>query len=366
MLILKGNVLGDLGRLDEAEGAYRDAAAIRPLKIYPAANGVPDFRALLLFSPSCSNTPYEDLIGNAPFESGTLMLLPGMEYDIAALEGRADVIVNLVSDADRGEAVLRDAEALLARFRRPVINAPRLVHGTDRLSVARRLADIPGAIVPRMVRSSRDEIGNAAAGVGFPLVARTVGTHGGDAMDLCADIDALKGYVAQHDDSEFYLSEFIDYRSPDGYFRKYRFMFVGLEILPYHLAIGENWKVHHATTGMAGCPSMQAEEETFLLEPDRFFGPQAFNALRMISDRIGLDYFGIDCALSADGRVIVFEANPSMLVHLHNDAFPYKDKHVLRIKDAFACMLAEKAAQGVGRPGRSTRRSTTETPAPTG
>lgn len=343
MLILKGNVLGDLGRHEEADRAYRDAAALRPVKIYPAAKAAPDFRALLLFSPSCSNTPYEDLIGNAPYEAGVLMLLPGMQYDMAALESRADILVNLVSDADRGDAVLREAEEFLSRFRRPVVNPPQFVRGTDRLSIARRLADVPHIIVPRMARCSGGGVGSAGADLGYPLVARTVGTHGGDAMELCDGSDALRDFTARHEGSDFYLSEFVDYRSADGFFRKYRFMFVGREILPYHLAIGESWKVHHATTGMAGCAWMQAEEEAFLREPRAVFGPEAFEALRAISERIGLDYFGIDCALAADGRVIVFETNPSMLVHLHNAEFPYKDPYVLRIKDAFARMLSGKA-----------------------
>jgi tetratricopeptide (TPR) repeat protein/glutathione synthase/RimK-type ligase-like ATP-grasp enzyme len=343
MLILKGNVLGDLGRHEDADRAYRAAAAIRPVKVYPAAKARPHFRALLLFSPTCSNTPYEDLIGNAPFESGVLMLLPDMTYDMARLEIRADILVNLVSDADRGDAVLREAEEFLSRFGRPVVNPPHLVRGTERLSIARRLADVPHAVVPRMARCAGAEAGTAGADLGYPLVARTVGTHGGDAMELCAGPDALRDFAARHRGGDLYLSEFVDYRSPDGFFRKYRFMFVGREILPYHLAIGGNWKVHHATTGMAGCPWMQAEEAAFLREPAKVFGPEAFQALRTISERIGLDYFGIDCGLAADGRLIVFEANPSMLVHMHNAEFPYKDEYVLRIRDAFARMLAEKA-----------------------
>ncbi|MGN6464961.1 MAG: tetratricopeptide repeat protein [Rhizobiaceae bacterium] len=343
LLILKGNVLHDLDRIEEADAIYRRAAATRPVKVYPATKAAPDFRALLLFSPSCSNTPYEDLIGNAPFESGLLMLLPGMEYDITALRNRAEILVNLVSDADRGEAVLCDAELFLSRFDCPIVNPPHLVRGTDRLSIACRLGDIPDAIVPRMERGRRETLGEAGAAIGFPLVARTVGTHGGDAMELCTDRKALENFTARHEDDEFYLSEFVDYRSPDGFFRKYRFMFVGDEILPYHLAIGDGWKVHHATTRMTECGWMQAEEEAFLREPGKVFTPLAFEALRKISGRIGLDYFGIDCALSAEGRLIVFETNPSMLVHLHNQDFPYKDEHVLRIKDAFARMLAEKA-----------------------
>jgi len=39
----------------------------------------------------------------------------------------------------------------------------------------------------------------------------------------------------------------------------------------------------------------------------------------------------------------VFEVNASMLVHEHNEAFPYKDPHVRAIKREFDAMLATRA-----------------------
>jgi glutathione synthase/RimK-type ligase-like ATP-grasp enzyme len=44
--------------------------------------------------------------------------------------------------------------------------------------------------------------------------------------------------------------------------------------------------------------------------------------MREIQERIGLDYFGIDCGLDRAGNLFVFEANASMLVHEHNGDFP--------------------------------------------
>ena len=61
--------------------------------------------------------------------------------------------------------------------------------------------------------------------------------------------------------------------------------------------------------------------------------------LREIRQRIGLEYFGIDCGLDVCGNLVVFEANASMLVHEQNEDFPYKAPFVLRIKSAFDAML---------------------------
>jgi hypothetical protein len=41
----------------------------------------------------------------------------------------------------------------------------------------------------------------------------------------------------------------------------------------------------------------------------------------------------------------VFEVNASMLVHEHNEAFPYKDPHVRAIKHAFDALLAQRAGK---------------------
>ena len=87
------------------------------------------------------------------------------------------------------------------------------------------------------------------------------------------------------------------------------------------------------------------DEAVFLAEPTSFFTPAHFATMRAIRDRIGLDYFGIDCGLDRDGNIVAFEVNASMLVHEHNEAFPYKDPAVRAIKAAFAEMLAVRAGK---------------------
>jgi glutathione synthase/RimK-type ligase-like ATP-grasp enzyme len=69
-------------------------------------------------------------------------------------------------------------------------------------------------------------------------------------------------------------------------------------------------------------------------------------SLDAIRREIGLDYFGIDCALDQAGRVVVFEVNASMLIHLHNEGFEYKTPHVKAIKAAFERML-ERRSKGM-------------------
>ncbi len=115
------------------------------------------------------------------------------------------------------------------------------------------------------------------------------------------------------------------------------------QILPYHLAIADRWKVHHDNTDMADHAWMQREEEAFLNDPAGVFGASHYRVLREIRERIGLDYFGLDCGLDRSQNLVVFEVNASMLVHDQNQRFPYKTPFVQRIKAAFDAMLRRLA-----------------------
>ena len=177
----------------------------------------------------------------------------------------------------------------------------------------------------------------------FPLLVRVVGTHGGEAFEKVGDVAEIERFVAAHRQAWFYLTQYADYRSSDGFFRKYRFFFVDGAILPYHLAIHDTWKVHHATTGMADRLWMRSEEEAFLAAPESVFEPRHVAALQAIRAAIGLDFFGIDCAIDAEGLLVVFEVNATMLVHQSDERFAYKAPAVDRIKRAFDAMLRRRA-----------------------
>ena len=66
-----------------------------------------------------------------------------------------------------------------------------------------------------------------------------------------------------------------------------------------------------------------------------------------IAQAVGLEYFGIDCTIGRDGRLLVFEADAAMLVHTTDpvDLYPYKHEFVPRIYRAIERMIdARKAA----------------------
>ncbi|MCG2625501.1 tetratricopeptide repeat protein [Bradyrhizobium sp. WYCCWR 13023] len=331
------------GEEEQAEVAYARAAQVHPILCRQATQSPPAFRALALFAPFVGNTPVEFLFKDCGYETCILSLLPGCQPDIALLAREADIVVNLVSDADQGTEVLPLAAAIARDLGKPVVNDPAKIRSTTRDATALALADVEGCRVPRTVRIAAGEGLPDGLKLAFPVLARQAGMHGGDLFEKLDDLAALVSFLAAHADHDRYVIDYIDYRSADGFFRKYRFLFVGEEILPYHLAIGDDWKLHRDATEMGRHAWMQAEEEHFLRAPEQVFSPRHYAALRVIRDRIGLDYFGIDCGLDPDGRLVVFEVNASMLVHDQNPEFPYKNPYIRGIKVAFDGMLARLA-----------------------
>jgi glutathione synthase/RimK-type ligase-like ATP-grasp enzyme len=215
--------------------------------------------------------------------------------------------------------------------------------------VAGKLADIALCRIPKTVRLSFAMIGGpqgqaAIEGMPMPLLIRCAGTHGGDDFEKVDTANGIATFVRNHPDATFYLSEYIDYRSADGYFRKYRVICIGGEILPYHLAIHDHWMVHHFRTDMPNQAWMRTEEEAFLQDMAQVFDDRHQAALRQVGKASGLEYCGIDCGLDRDGNIVVFESNATMLVHDEKDAlFAYKNPYIAKIKAAFDAMLADMA-----------------------
>jgi tetratricopeptide (TPR) repeat protein len=346
-----------MGDIAGAQAAYAEAARMQPLITRAAARSPAEFRILALYAPFGGNTPTEYLFQDAFYDTDTLALFASREYDDALFERNVQLVVNLISDADQTDELLPVAAELVDRFGLPILNDPRRIRTTTRDAVAGLLEGIANCRVPKALRLKAGADRSPAALCALlpfssTILARPVGTHGGDDFEKVEDHVALADFLSQHPDHDHYLIEYIDYRSIDGYFRKYRFIFIDDQILPYHLCIGNHWKLHHISTDMANQAWMQQEEAAFLNDPAAVFSPANFQALQSIRERMGLEYCGIDCGLDASGNLVVFEVNASMLVHARNEEFPYKAPAVTRIKLAFDAMLRKLA----GSPGRVARR----------
>jgi hypothetical protein len=129
-----------------------------------------------------------------------------------------------------------------------------------------------------------------------------------DRADLPQAFAALPG-------DELLAIEYLDARGPDGLSRKYRVMCIAGEFYPLHLAISADWKVHYFSADMEVSEAHRAEEQRFLEDMPAVLGPRAMAALTHVAAAMGLDYAGIDFALGADGELLLFEANATMLIN---------------------------------------------------
>ncbi len=206
------------------------------------------------------------------------------------------------------------------------------------------LQDIDHLLIPPVWRLAEAAQWEALAGQ-LPLLIRPIYSHGGVGLTLVHNGEELAERQARQQ-GPVYVSRFIDYRSADGWFRKYRMIFIDRKPYPYHLAISPNWMVHYYNAGMEAYPWKLEEEQVYLRDPLRVLGAAGMRAIEAIGVRMDLDYAGIDFTVLPDGRILVFEANPTMLAHPEDPAGPLAHKNVTtqRIFDAFEALLERRCS----------------------
>lgn len=226
------------------------------------------------------------------------------------------LLFNLISDADQNRQVLGVLERVLRDPSITALNPPARVRATTREQVAGRLEGIPGLVVPRTRRIGLREGRRLREALHrdafrFPAIFRPIGTHGGEGARLVAGPDDLPPPGTLR---EAYLTEFVDYRSGDGYYRKYRCFFIGGAIVFRHLIVSDHWSVHAGDRRrlMLRTDWMMREEEAIHAAGAAHFGPDRMATLERIRSVMGLDYFGLDFALLASGELLLFEANATM------------------------------------------------------
>lgn len=262
-----------------------------------------------------------------------------------------DLIINALGEADLLQGELATVTAIRDSMPgTPFVNHPEGIIGSGRQTVAEALADVAGCIVPTSLKldaataEARLSSLLAAGQLAFPLLIRPTGTHAGQGMQLVADPSALSQVLDELAGRQIYVTQFIDYRSPDGLYRKYRIAVVDGLPLPFHMAISKLWMVHYYNADLDDFSQMRREEEFFLANFPKVFSAPLCAAIGEIHRRVGLDFFALDCAIAEDGRLIVFEVAVNAIIHLMEDPqeFPYKHQYVPRIFEAMRAMLMKR------------------------
>lgn len=298
------------------------------------------------------NTPLEFLVEDSDITLDMLYLAP--ELPVPEGVPDHDVLMIAVAQCDRNRTLLASLADLARDWPRPVINRPERIAQLTRDNVCHMLGDIPGVIMPLSVRCDRVTIEALARGeidlrnllsdADFPIIIRPVDSHAGRGLDRADDPAALARYLEQSPAEQFYMSRFVDYRQADGRYRKARVVVIDGQPFVAHMAISDHWMIHYLNAGMAEDAAKRAEEAHFMETFDAEFAARHRSAIAAVTQRLGLDYYALDCAETADGHLLIFEADSAMVVHAMDpeDDFPYKKVQMRKIFDAFRAMIAKR------------------------
>ncbi|MEO6967173.1 MAG: hypothetical protein ABI132_01770 [Rhodanobacteraceae bacterium] len=322
--------------------------------VLPLMMGVPDNRLISVSSRGAGAPLAYHFLGNsriatnlAPrFKQRLLRIFFGPDMPIHLPNGAHGLpLINAVAHPDISSIALRMLEQFIAESDVGCFNHPVAVLGLGRDGIATKLKNLAGVHMPRTARvriDEPDDLNRIAdeSGLAWPLIVRVAGSHRGAAtvkIDEPGKIRAaLRGLAwGGHD---LYLTQYVECRDQDGYYRKLRVVVVGGEVFLRHLVIADGWLVH-VHDRLLG----HLQEETATLADFRGgILPELRDRLHAIADAVDMDYFGIDCNLRPDGRLLVFEVNAMMDILNNTMASPNCwDEPIRQIHDALGALLFE-------------------------
>ena len=337
------------------------AQALGLQQIYtpPTAAGPTAIRVLALMGPGdlMANTPLELIMEQMDVELNMFYVSPQLPVPPALPDH--DVLFVSIGESEQNLPLLKTVESAIKSWPRPLLNRPERIALLARDSVYALLNSAPGVDIPETIRVSRQTLEQIARNElsvtsvlsdgDFPLIIRPIDSHAGNDLARLDNPPAVARYLSTLSEETFYISRFVDYSDEDGQFRKYRIVLI--EGRPYvcHMGISSDWMIHYLNAGMIESAEKRAEEERFMADFDQDFAIRHQDAFQAINQRMGLDYIGIDCAETAEGRLLIFEVDGSMVIHAIDpvDIFPYKQPQMKKVFDAFRQMLVNSITRGV-------------------
>jgi hypothetical protein len=350
-------ILQGLGKTDEALEMLRRALRLR--RNYMVVHGTgrgPRILAFVTLGDFMANTPLDFLLGG----SDAVLITHYVDADTADLSDvpAHDVAIVAVAESEENAAVLTRLGVLLQGWRGPILNrAADKIARLTRDGVADMLVDEPEILAPKTWRAQRHDLTAITAGVKslseafedarFPLIIRPMGSHAGGGLERVTTVAELADYLTRQPEPAFYLSPFIDYSGADGRFTKLRIVQIAGKPYASHLAVSDHWIVHYLSAGMAEDPAKRAIEADWMGNFDTDFAVRHAAAFKVLHAKVGLDYFGYDCAELPDGRLLIFEVDVAMVVHDMDSAetYPYKKPAMRKLFNAFMAMVEDAAVK---------------------
>ena len=328
------SILHRLGREEESSYHRERGFGKHPITTIPYRGRVAPILLLVLASALEGNIPWRFLIDSEVFHTTIIAV---EYYDGQKPLPAHQLIFNAIGDADLCLDGLDIANRLIKRSDSPVINLPEAVMPTGRMENAKRLGEIAGVRTPHMFLISKREIISGQAlielsqnKIDFPVLLRSPHFHGGNYFVCVEHPEALKSAAEELPGDSLLVIQYLDSRSADQLFRKFRVMSIDGALYPIHLAISRQWKVHYFSSDMGENEGYRKEEMIFLSDFTAYLGAAVISILGKIASSLRLDYCGIDFGIAPNGEVILYEANSTMVINppANEKCWDYKRKSI--------------------------------------
>jgi hypothetical protein len=261
---------------------------------------------------------------------------------------KPDLLVNLITEPLICRRSLDRLEAAVKAFGFPIVNKVEAVRRSARTALPAVIgaSDVPRVRVPLTTRFAGPaaELENhiRAAGHRFPVLLRPAGTHSSKGLTKVENPAALRELKSIP--ADLLISDFVDFRSSDGFYRKYRMIWVDGTTFRRHLITSVDWNVTgQARVHMAKQPETISSEKAFLAAE----GGALDQRVARLFLTVGLDFGVIDFAVTDEDEITVFELNGTFQISgsvppAHFERWGYLERNNGAILDALVAAIGRR------------------------
>lgn len=265
-----------------------------------------------------------------------------------------DVLVNMICEPQQQSIALDQVARYELATQLPVVNSAAVVKATTRPLVAQRLAHQDGVRVPHCTLWRAGGPALTAHierhGHRYPVLLRPPGQHGSVGLVRVDDRGAAAAAAATLPACT--VTDFVDFRSTDGLWRKHRIVYAGDRLFRRHVLIGREWNITRAARDfMRERPDLVAEEQAWIKRPLTLQRGSVEARVLHQFRALQLDFGVIDFALPADGDLVVFEINACVQITNRVDAQAAGDRRYFEAnnEDILGALLQAVCARAAER-----------------
>jgi len=260
---------------------------------------------------------------------------------------KPDLLVNCICDPTFHGRSLIHAQQLVARYGMAVLNHPWAVGRASRDGASHTLgcqADVTMPLTtnfdPRSASFAEHLERHRHT---LPVIVRPAGAHGGKGLEKVDSAGALPEALAGLPD--VLVTDFADYVSGDGLYRKSRMIYINDRLYRRHVIANDHWNIAgESRYVMAAQPELIEKEKEFIAGTGGAFE----DILRHQFRALHLDFGVVDFNLSDDeSHITIFEINPCFQLTAsippeYREMWGYLEQNNARIVDGFMDAMEDR------------------------